>query len=304
MNLRRQAAGGLIHATVVAVLLVAHAGAAQQASVDVTSPPNADPPGGKEAAAAPAKPEVPEVWHRERSALKRGKTKLELTGYLQEDFRHYEWEVVGPTASRRQAPEQELRRVRIGARAQFGKLLLEGSAEPRDLPTGSRMKTLAASYTFSKPFTLKAGFFKLPGSKEFNAPTNAPDFVDRSMIATRLVPERDWGASVNGVAGRVEYLVGVFKGDGSTSTRRSGVTFGSRATVDVGKGFQVSGSFMQGPVEATPPGQVPIAKGAGGATATGYTFWSRPYVDGSRKRVSTSLAYSHGRLKFLGDHFQ
>jgi phosphate-selective porin len=303
MNPRRQASGRSLRAAAIAVMLTSSAAAFQQAPVDATATPPADPPGGKEAA-PPQKPEVPEGWHRERLSLKRGTTKLELTGYLQEDFRHYDWEVVGQTPSRRQAPEQELRRVRIGARAQFGKLMLEGSAEPRDLPTGSRMKTLAASYTFARPFTLRAGYFKLPGSKEFNAPTQAPDFVDRSMIATRLVPERDWGASLGGVAGKFEYLVGVFKGDGSSSNRRSGTTFGSRATVDVGKGFQISGSFMRGQVEATPPGQVPVAKGAGGATATGFTFWSRPYVDGARTRVSGTLGYTRARFKFQGEYLQ
>lgn len=278
----------------------------------VAANPAQDSTDGKEApVAAPAEPKVPviqkEDWRRERFALKKGKSRVELTGYLQEDFRYYDWSVSNPSASRKQAKERELRRFRLGSKAQLGRTLLEFQVEPRELPPGiSHLKLLSGTYSFSKALNVRAGFFKLPGSREFSALTNNTDFVDRSMIATRLVPERDWGLSVAGARGRVEYQVAAFKGDGSSSIRRAGATGAARLGFEMARGLQLSGSFVQGLVTATPPGGIvaPAPKGAFGQTATGYTFWSRPYVDGARRRWSSSLAYSRGRFRFLGEYLE
>ena len=274
--------------------------------------PAGDSTEDKEApAAAPVEPKLPEVqkdgWRRERFALKKGRSKVELTGYLQEDFRYFDWSVSDPSASRKQAREHELRRFRLGSKAQLGKALLELQVEPRELPPGiSHLKLLSGTYSFSKALNLRAGFFKLPGSREFSALTNNTDFVDRSMIATRLVPERDWGLSLAGVRGRVEYQVAAFKGDGSSSIRRAGPSGAARLGVEIAKGLQLSGSFLQGLVTATPPGGIvaPAPKGAFGQTASGYTFWTRPYVDGTRRRVSSSLSYSRGPLRVLGEYLE
>lgn len=197
--------------------------------------------------AAPAEPKPPEVlkegWERDRFAWKKGKSKVELMGYLQEDFRHFDWSVRGDPTGRRQAKERELRRFRVGSRAQFGKTLVEFMVEPRHVPAGTQhLKLLSVTHAFSKTLSLRAGFFKLPGSREFSALTNNTDFVDRSMIATRLVPERDLGLSVGGVRGRVEYQLAAFRGDGYSAVRRAGPTVASRLGVEISRGLQLSGT--------------------------------------------------------------
>ena len=273
--------------------------------------PAQDSTDGKEApAAAPAEPQLPEVrkegWERDRFAWRKGKSRVELTGYLQEDLRYFDWSVSDPSVSRRQAKEHELRRFRVGTKAQFGKTLFEIMVEPRELPPGvGHLKLLGATHAFSKRLAVRAGFFKLPGSREFSTLTNNTDFVDRSMIASRLVPERDWGVTLAGVDGRFEYLVGAFKGDSSSPVRRAGATGAARAAVELRKGLQLSGSIVQGRVSATPAGGVAtVPKGAFGQTATGFTFWSRPYVEGTRRSLSTSLFYSKGSFRFLGEYLE
>ena len=280
----------------------------QQASPN----PVQDSNGDKEVpVAAPAEPKPPEVekevWQRDRFAWKKGRSRVELTGYLQEDLRYFDWSVSDPSVSRKQAKEHELRRFRLGTKAQIGKTLFEIMVEPRNLPPGvGHLKLLGATYSFSKALNVRAGFFKLPGSREFSALTNNTDFVDRSMIASRLVPERDWGVTAAGVHGRFEYLVGAFKGDGSSSVRRSGPTGAARAAVELRKGLQLSGSWVEGRVSATEAGGIvpPAPKGAFGQTASGFTFWSRPYVDGKRRSLSTSLLYSKGSFRFLGEYLE
>ena len=274
--------------------------------------PAQDSTDGKEAsAAAPAEPKLPEVqeegWERDRFAWRKGKSKVELTGYLQEDLRFFDWSVSDPSASRRQAKEHELRRFRLGTKAQFGKTLFEIMVEPRELPPGvGHLRLLGATHAFSKRLAVRAGFFKLPGSREFSTLSNNTDFVDRSMIASRLVPERDWGVTLAGVDGRFEYLVGAFKGDSSSPVRRAGPTGAARAAVELRKDLQLSGSIVQGRVSATPTGDIvaPLPKGAFGQTATGFTFWSRPYVEGTRRSLSTSLFYSKGSFRFLGEYLE
>ena len=274
------------------------------------SPAPESPDGRESAAAAPAEPKPPETpkegWRRERFALKKGHSRLELTGYLQEDFRYFDWEVSEPTAVRRQAKEHELRRFRVGTKAQLGKTLIEFSMEPRQLPASHHLKGLSATHVFSRALSLRAGLFKLPGSREFSVLTNNTDLVDRSMIATRLVPDRDWGLSAGGARGRVEYLVGVFKGDGNANVRRAGTSGAGKLSVEMARGLQLSGTFLQGTVRATPTEGLGSAgpKGAFGQTATGFTFWSRPYVDGTRRRLSTSLSYSRGAFRALGEYLE
>lgn len=260
----------------------------------------------KEKDAGVTLPKMQDGWRRERFALKKGRTRVELTGYLQEDFRHFDWRVSGDIAGTKQAKERELRRIRFGSKVRFGDALFEITVDPRKPVTGSRLNNFAASYAFAKTLTVRVGLFKLPGSREFQAPTNATDFLDRSMIATRLVPARDWGVSAAGVFGRVEYLVGAFKGDGQASLQRSKGTVAGRLSVDVAKGLQLTGSLLQGRVTADPLDgtTAPYARGASGVTPTGFTFWNRPFVSGTRRRGSGTLSYSRGSFRFLSEYLE
>ena len=270
---------------------------------DDAAAPKAEPPASAPPEGPPASRPAPqhEGWYRDGFVFKKGKSQVQLTGYAQEDFRHFAWEASGDPLGKKRFKGRELRRTRIGARAKFGSVSFEVSSEVRKLATGSRLKSLNATYSFSKGLNIRVGFFKLPGSKEFNALTNHTDFVERTMIASRLVPERDWGLSAAGTLGRWEYVAGVFQGDGNTSPRRTGTTFASRAAVDVFPGVQLAGSFLQGRVSA---GLGDPAKGASGQTPTGFTFWSRPYVNGMRRRTSASLSYTRESFRVLGEYLE
>jgi phosphate-selective porin len=48
----------------------------------------------------------------------------------------------------------------------------------------------------------------------------------------------------------------------------------------------------------------PLPKGAPGETATGFTFWNRPYVNGTRRRLGSDLAYSRGPLKVQAEYLE
>ncbi|MEO8500501.1 MAG: porin, partial [Vicinamibacteria bacterium] len=249
---------------------------------------------------------VPEGWHREGFALKKGKDKVELVGYLQEDFRRYDWTVKDDPTGSKVSPKHELRRLRVGAKARFGALSLEFGADPRSSQAPSRLKDATIGYEFSKKFSLLVGHFKPSVSQEFLTSAGKTDFVDRSLIGSRLSPDRDWGVAVSGEIGKVEYTLGGFGGDGDASFRSASNSGAARFVIHLVKGFQVAGSFMQGKV--TPDPRVgstePSAKGASGQTATGFTFWGHPHVSGTRRREGADLSYSRGPFRFQAEYLE
>ena len=254
---------------------------------------------------ADVKPE-PEGWHRDGFAMKNGKNKIEIVGYAQEDFRHYDWTVKGDETGSAQAAERELRRLRIGTKAQFDKLSLEFVVDPRNSQKGARLKDVTVGYEFSKKFNLLVGHFKPPSGQEFLTSASKTDFVDRSMIGSRLVPDREWGAEISGGAGRVEYAIGGFDGDGDANTQSAGTSGAARLTLKLVKGLSVSGSFMQGDVTADPKmgSNEPSPKGASGQTATKFTFWNRAHVNGARQRIGGDLQFSRGPFRIQAEYLQ
>ena len=109
-----------------------------------------------------------------------------------------------------------------------------------------------------------------------------------------------------GEVSRVSYSVGLFAGDGDGNTQTAGTSGAARLTVKLIKGLELSGSFMQGDV--TPDPRVgaaePAPKGASGQTTSGFTFWNRAHVDGTRRRLGADLVYSRGPLRLLGEYVQ
>lgn len=72
-------------------------------------------------------------------------------------------------------------------------------------------------YRFSPLFTVDAGMFKTPFSKEFLTGADAIDFVNRSRVVTVLAPGRQIGAQARGrfsEALPLHYSVGMFNGNG------------------------------------------------------------------------------------------
>ena len=265
-------------------------------------------PGPEPQVAATPQPEapVPEGWHRDGFGLRKGKSKVQLSGYFQEDLRHFDWTVKGDETGELQARKDEIRRLRIGAEGKIGSASFEFVMDPRNSQKGDRLKDATLAYQFSKAFGVMAGHFKPPSSQEFLTSAGKTDFVDRSMLGSRLVPDREWGAKVFGEAGRFEYAVGAFAGDGSSKSQTAGDSGAGRLTLKLVKGLSVSGSFMRGKVTPDPRvgASEPSPKGASGVTASGFTFWNRPHVSGTRRRLGGDLNYSRGPFRLQGEYLE
>lgn len=68
---------------------------------------------------------------------------------------------------------------------------------------------------------LRIGRFKLPIIREWIESAQPLSTIDRSLASRLLLPGRDYGARVGGrvLRGHLEYLLGVFNGDGDAATR-------------------------------------------------------------------------------------
>ncbi len=266
-------------------------------------PPASD---AKPAGEAETDPSTPSGWHWDGLGLKKGKSEIKLAGYLQEDLRNYGWEVKGDEEGVLQAPTDEMRRLRVGVEGNLGKLTFEFVVDPRSSQEGDRLKDNTLGWEFSKSLRLLVGHFKPPISQEYLTSASKVDFVDRSMLASNLNPDRDWGAELFGEPGRVQYFAGVFAGDGAANTYSADTSVALRFGVKVAKGLLVSSSFMQGAVNPDPRvgATEPSPKGARGRTATGYTYWNRAHVSGTRQRFGGDLNYSRGRFRLQAEYLQ
>ncbi len=251
-------------------------------------------------------PKETKSWHREGLGLKKGKSSINLVGYAQGDFRRFDWEPKETDLGPLRASERELGRLRLGFKAEFDRLSFQFVGDPRNSRKGDRIKDVTAGYEFSKKFAVIAGHFKPPMSAEFLTSAAKTDFVDRSMAADRLAPDRNWGAGVSGELGKLWYGIGVFAGDGASPTLDAETSGAARLTFKPLKGFLVGGSFMQGKVKADAKvgSSEPPPKGGQGRTATGFTFWERAHVNGTRRRLGGDLAYSRGPFRIIGEYLE
>ena len=247
----------------------------------------------------------PEGWHRDGFGIKKGKSKIELAGYGQGDFRHYDWKVKGDEDREHQAPEAELRRLRLGIQAEFGHLTLEASADPRDSETGSRLKDLTIGYEFSKKINLLVGHFKPPVSQDFLTSASKTDFIERALIQN-IAPDRDWGAAISGDLGRIGYAIGGFAGDGAGNTERAETSGAARLSLRVLKGLSLASSYMYSTAEPDPRvgTNEPSPKGASGKSLSGFTYWNRPHVKGTRQRMGADMTYARGPLRLQAEFLQ
>jgi len=277
---------------------------AQGSEVAPSPSPSPSPVPPQESAVAVR--ESPEVsgagWQRKGLGLKNGRFKIDLAGYAQMDFRHFDWNVE-PDSVR---AERELRRLRIGIKAEFDRWSLELDGDPRGSKKGDRLKDAAVGYQFSRKATLLAGHFKPDVSPEFLTSSSRTDLIDRSMAPERLGVDREWGASLSGEASKFTYVAGAFAGDGSPSSERSDAAVASRVTWEPRGGFVLGSSFMQGKVTPDPAvGSIePEAKGGSGRTSSGFDFSDRPHVKGTRRRVGADAAYSRGSFRAIAEFLQ
>jgi phosphate-selective porin len=229
--------------------------------------------------------------------------KLTLNGYAQGDLRSRrnftdgddeEEGLNGTTTS--------LRRARIGLEGEWRRFGFEAQFDPAD--DADHLKDLYGDYRFAKAFRLRAGHIKVPFSYEWLTSAGKTDFVERSLIVTNLSPSRDWGVMAHGAAGqRLDYMVGLFKGDGRSDRFRAERTIAARLELKATKALDLGASFSDGDVEA--PDEVggvdPIPRGLPGEGASRFRFSETRFVDGNRRRLGADARWSQGPVALRGE---
>lgn len=237
-------------------------------------------------------PAEPTGWRFAPFAATRGAFEIRLRGLLQVDGRSFpNWN----TDEGARDSELELRRSRIGAEMRWGGLGLEVEVDPHD--DDEKVKDLNVTFKASKAFGLRAGRAKLPTSPERLRSGARTDFVERSLLATHLAADRDWGFMALGALGkRLSYQAGVFTGDGQSAAARAGTTLAARAAVDLPRRLAFGASFSQGDVMAEPDRSREEARpnGLEGEAAAGFTFFERHYVNGRRRRMGVDGSWGIG----------
>src|SRR4030095_9069161 len=226
--------------------------------------------------------------------IKRGDFRVTLTGYVQEDFRSFlNWEAGDEDTGVLHSDTDELRRLRTGFELEWRALTLEFDADPTD--DGDWLKNAVADVRFSRALRLRAGHFKLPGTAEWLTSASRTDFLERSLGSTLIVPSRDWGVEAHGQPARwFGYMLGVFKGDGSSSDELIGATGAGRLIFSPADALDLGVSYSQGDVEPDEelPGVDLHPKGFLGEGPTGFEFYVRHFVDGRRRRFNADLTYT------------
>lgn len=245
-------------------------------------------------------------WHREGFGFTNGKSEIRLAGYAQWDFRKFNWEPKETDLGPLREPERELRRFRLGIKGELDRVSFEFVMDPRKSQVGDRLKDATLGYRFSKELNLLAGHFKPEVSPDFLTSSSKTDFTERSMAGDRLVPDREWGVALSGDIGPVFYGVGAYRGDGSSALERSGTSGAARVTVEVKDGLVIGGSFMQGRVTADPKigSREPLPKGGQGRTHSGFNFWERAHVQGTRRRLGGDATLSRGSFQIVGEYLE
>jgi len=243
-------------------------------------------------------------WRAEPFKLKSpgGDFEIALAGYAQEDFRSYrDWTLVDADTS-------ELRRLRIGVEGKWKRLSFEVDVDPRkerpeDTTEGAHyLKNAYLELRFAKAFRIRAGHFKLPFSSEYLTSASKTDFIERAMIVDAIGVDRDWGGVALGELGPFSYEAGVFQGDGWRSHPRAGTTGAARLIVRALTGLDLAVSYNEGRVEADDETLlVPEPKGFNAKGPAGFTFSSRHFVNGRRRRLGADGEFQRGPVGFRGE---
>jgi phosphate-selective porin OprO and OprP len=86
--------------------------------------------------------------------------------------------------------------------------------------TSNLLQDANIAYRFSPAFTVKAGQFKVPFSRQQMTSSGSQQFVDRSIVSGNFDQGRDIGVQIGGFAldRRFEWRTGIFNGSGRTPT--------------------------------------------------------------------------------------
>lgn len=231
------------------------------------------------------------------TSVSRGSFQFTLKGYVQADFRDYRnWEV---ESSDLRNDDAEISRLRGGFEVQWGRVSAQLDVDFRE--EDEHFKDAYVDLRISKALRLRGGNFKLPMSPEWLNSPRRIDFVERSRLASTLVPGRDWGGMVHGELGKwLLYQAGFFAGDGRTDSGRAGNTAAARLVLSPAKGLDLGGSYVRGEVEAAPEG-APRPKGVRARAASGYIFFDRKFTQGERQRWGAEASFTRGPVSLNGE---
>lgn len=218
-------------------------------------------------------------------------------GYIQIDWRGYPDWTVTPGTGRLEHGAFEVRRLRAGVDGQWRRLAFEITLDPQDID-GTVVKDAYAQFRFSSAVRVRAGQFKLPGSREYHTSARSLDFMERSALASSIAAGRDLGVMLAGRLGGAEYEAGMFAGDGNGRASRAELTsagrilWNARANLEIGTSFSVGNTS---PVDSDP------ANGLEGRSSSGYRFFERVYVQGKRIRLGADVRWEPGRWRFASE---
>jgi phosphate-selective porin OprO/OprP len=246
------------------------------------------------------KKEKPKGWRFGPSArVRRGDFRLDFKGYLQGDFRSFrDWEPAfgDPEEGLLRSDTSELRRLRLGLELDWKRLTAELDVDPRP-EQGTRVKDAFLDLELVRALHLRGGSFKPPVSREFLTSAARLPFIERTMLAANLAPDREWGVMLHGEPWKpVDYSVGYFQGDGRGRRSRADETWAARLALRPVKDLELAGSFAQGDVQADAEGADARSRGLVGQSPSGFVFFGRHFVDGRRRRVGVDAAFTPGPL--------
>ena len=212
-------------------------------------------------------------------------------GYVQFDWRAYpDWSI--PTGTGRLNHDTfEIRRARVGTEGRWRGVSFEVTVDPGD-DDGVFVKDAYAEVRVSRAIRLRAGQFKVPGTREYATSARSTDFMERAALADWLAAGRDIGGMMRGDVGqRFSYEAGLFVGDGNGRGSRAGTTGAGRGVWNLPNGFEVGGTFSMGRVDAV---DTEAANGLVGRASSGYRFFEEVYVDGWRVRSGVDGQWTPG----------
>lgn len=218
--------------------------------------------------------------------------------YVQFDWRGYpDWDV-RPGTGRLNRDTVEMRRVRLGVDGTLRRVSFEVTIDPQDAD-GVLVKDAYAQMRFSRALRLRAGQFKLPGSREYGRSARTIDFMERAALADSVAPGRDIGGSIYGEIGRrLAYEGGLFAGDGNGRAGRAAATGAGRVEYALTGNMEIGGSFSLGRTTADDTAD---PNGLIGRSSSGYRFFEQVYVDGWRIRTGGDVRWEPGRWRVDGE---
>jgi len=238
------------------------------------------------------------LWPAAASAQQpAGDFELTPTGYIQLDVRAFPDWPVSPGTGRLNRDTVEVRRLRGGVDGSWRRLSFEFSVDPLD-EDGGLIKDAYAQVRVGA-YRIRAGQFKLPGSRAYAPSARNTDFLERAALATSLAMRRDAGVMVLGRLGsRVDYEAGLFAGDDNGEADRAGLTSAGRLEWEPADDLVLAAYGSEGRLSAV---DTDPENGLSGRAPSGYRFYEDVYVQGRRRRFGGDVEWSPGTWQFTAE---